>query len=98
VPEVEAPPAPISAGRAYAEALIVFGLVFAAGIINAGQVLGGHTRAPNGGWGVFTAPIVHQVSDMVLIFLVVVFVSARRGITLRRLGVCLPRPAVRGRP
>ena len=44
---------PISALRAYAEVLIMFALVFASGIINAAENLGGNSEVPSGSWGTF---------------------------------------------
>lgn len=91
------PPAPISARRAYAESLIVFALVFASGIVSAGETLGGARQAHTGSWAQYAPTIVQSVCNMALICLVVILLSARRGVTSRRLGVCLPR-VPEGRP
>lgn len=82
--------APISARRAYTEVLIVFALFFAASIISAGETLGGNVPAPSGSWGAFTPAAVQEVTDAAIAALVVILLSARRGITLQLLGARLP--------
>lgn len=85
------PPAAISARRAYTEVLLVFALFFAASIINAAESLTSQTPAPTGGWGVFTPAAVQEVTEAAIAALVVVLLSARRGMTSQLLGTRLPR-------
>lgn len=86
-------PAPISARRAYAEILGVFALLFAASIISAGESLAGHIPPPSGSWGAFAPAAVQEVTDAAVAALVVILLSARRGITPRLLGTRLPQGA-----
>jgi len=93
-----APPAgPLTAARAYAEILIVFGAFFAAGIVAGGETLAGRYPAQRGSWAVFGPEAVQEIAICVLAVLVVVLLSARRGITPRMLGIGWPRRAD-GRP
>ncbi len=86
------PPAPaITAGRAYAEVLLVFAAFFAAGIVAGGETLAGRYPAPSGSWAVFTPATLSELGLCVLAILVAVLLSARRGITARWLGFCWPR-------
>jgi hypothetical protein len=87
------PPPPISARRAYTEVLLVFVLFFAASIISAGETLTGRVPAPSGSWGAFTPAAVEEVTDAAIAALVVILLSARRGLTPRLLGARLPRGA-----
>lgn len=96
---IQPPPqvSPISAGRAYTEVLLVFGAFFAASIIDAGESLGGRLAAPAGSWARFIPAAVNELTYAGIAALVVVLLSARRGITPRLLGFGLPR-AASGRP
>jgi membrane protease YdiL (CAAX protease family) len=88
------PPAePITAGRAYAEALVVFAAFFAASIIAGGETLAHRYPAPTGSWAVFTPAAVAEIATSALAVLVVVLLSQRRGITPRSLGLGMPRKA-----
>jgi membrane protease YdiL (CAAX protease family) len=82
----------ISAARAYAEVLIMFGLVFAAGIITAAESLGGNNVAPSGNWGTFAPGTVDEVCTAAVITIAVVLLSARRGITAQLFGLRKPEP------
>ena len=83
-------PVPISAGRAYAEVLLVFVLFFAASIIIAGESLASPASAPTGGWADFTPAAVQAVANAAIAALVVILLAARRGVTLRSLGARPP--------
>jgi membrane protease YdiL (CAAX protease family) len=88
------PPLPrISARRAYAEVLGVYGLFFAASVIAGGEALDGRYPRPTGSWAVFTPGAVSEISLSVLAILVVLLMSARRGVTPRFLGLSWPRAA-----
>ena len=63
---------PISAFRAYTEVLILFALVFASGIINAAESLGGGNLVPSGSWGAFAPATVDEVCDAAVIVIAVV--------------------------
>jgi len=83
---------PISALRAYAEVLILFALVFASGIINAAESLGGNNVVPSGSWGAFAPATVDEVCHAAVIVIVVVLLSARRRVTGQLLGIRMPEP------
>lgn len=88
------PPPPagrISPRRAYAEVLLVFAAFFAAGIIAGGETLAGRYPPPSGSWAIFAPAAVHEIATSVLALLVVVLLSARRGITPRFMGLGWPR-------
>jgi hypothetical protein len=89
-PDAGAPP--ISTARAYTEVLVVFGLVFAAGIISAAESLGGTNLAPSGGWSTFGPGAVDVVCNAAIIVIAVVLLSARRGVTGQLLGIRAPQP------
>lgn len=83
------PPPPgdrISARRAYAEVLVVFAAFFAANIIAGGEALAGRLPAPSGSWAIFVPNSVSELAKCVVAVLVVVLLSARRGISPRGLG------------
>jgi membrane protease YdiL (CAAX protease family) len=86
------PPLPrISARRAYAEVLGVYGLFFAASVIVGGEALDGRYPRPSGSWAVFAPGAVSQIAWTSLAVLVVLLMSARRGVTPRFLGLSWPR-------
>lgn len=87
-PDSGAPP--VSALRAYTEVLTLFALVFASGIINAALSLGGNNLVPSGNWGTFAPATVDEVCNAAVIVIVVVLVSARRGVTGQLLGIRMP--------
>ncbi len=89
-PDSGAPP--ISALRAYTEVLIFFALVFASGIINAAESLGGNDLVPSGSWGTFAPATVDEVCNAAVIVIAVVLLSRRRGVTGELLGIRPPRP------
>ncbi|HVB41226.1 MAG TPA: CPBP family intramembrane glutamic endopeptidase [Streptosporangiaceae bacterium] len=94
------PPPParrISARRGYAEVAAVFAAFFAASIIAGGETLAGRYPAPSGSWAVFTPAAVSELATSALAVVVVIVLSARRGITPRQLGFGMPRKAS-GRP
>jgi len=95
------PPPPagaISARRAYAEVLLVFAAFFAASVLVGGEALAGRYPAPSGSWAVFGPAAVSELGTCALAVLVVVLLSARRGITPRSLGLGWPagRAGTRG--
>ncbi|MGH3169036.1 MAG: hypothetical protein ACRDN0_24540, partial [Trebonia sp.] len=75
----------------------MFALFFAASIINAGETLAGHVPAPSGSWGAFAPATVQEITDATIAAIVVILLSARRGVTRQRLGVRLPL-AENGKP
>lgn len=87
-PDSGAPP--ISALRAYTEVLILFALVFASGIINAAESLGGNNLVPAGSWGTFAPATVDEVCNAAVIVIAVVLLSARRGVAGQLLGIRMP--------
>jgi len=89
---VRPPPAapPISARRAYAEVLLVFTAFFAASAMVGGEALAGRYPSPSGSWAIFMPAAVGELGMCVLAVLVVVLLSARRGITPRSLGLGWP--------
>jgi len=90
---VQRPPPgpPISARRAYAEVLGVFAAFFAASIIAGAESLANRYPAPSGSWAAFVPAAVNQTAIAALAVVVVVLLSARRGISPRLLGLGLPR-------
>jgi hypothetical protein len=82
----------ISALRAYAEVLIMFALVFASGIINAAESLGGNDVVPSGSWGAFAPATVDEVCTAAVIVIAIVLLAARRGVTGQLLGTRMPQP------
>ncbi len=87
-PDSGAPP--ISSLRAYTEVLILFALVFASGIINAAESLGGNNMVPSGSWGTFAPATVEEVCNAAVIVIAIVLLSARRGVTAQLLGTRMP--------
>jgi len=86
------PPAgPISARRAYTEVLLVFAAFFAASIVAGGETLAGRYPPPSGSWAIFIPATISELGTSVLAILVVILLSARRGITPRSLGLSWPR-------
>jgi len=88
------PPPPagrISARRAYAEVLLVFAAFFAASIVAGGETLAGRYPPPTGSWAIFTPATISELGTSVLAILVVILLSARRGITPRSVGLSWPR-------
>jgi membrane protease YdiL (CAAX protease family) len=85
------PPAgPISARRAYAEVLGVFAVFFAASIVAGGETLARRYPKPSGSWAIFAPATISELATSALAVLVVVLLSARRGITPRSLGFGWP--------
>lgn len=85
------PPAePISARRGYAEVLLVYVAFFAVSIIAGAETLAHRYPAPSGSWAVYVPAAVSQLTFAGLAVTVAVLLSARRGITPRMLGLCLP--------
>ena len=70
----------------------MFALVFAAGIINAAESLGGNNVVPSGNWGTFVPATVDEVCTAAVIVIAVVLLSARRGVTGQLLGIRRPEP------
>ncbi len=89
---IQPPPAvgPISARRAYAEVLLVFAAFFAASVVVGGEALASRYPRPSGSWAIFAPATVSLLGTSVLAVLVVVLLSARRGISARSLGLCWP--------
>ncbi|HEV3381184.1 MAG TPA: CPBP family intramembrane glutamic endopeptidase [Trebonia sp.] len=73
--------------------VLVFGLFFAGSIINAGEMLAGRLPSPGGSWAEFAPAAVQELTYAGLAALVAILLSARRGMTLRQLGLGLPRQA-----
>jgi len=71
----------------------VFLAFFAAGIVAGGETLTRRYPAPSGSWAVFTPATIGQLTMAGLAVAVTVLLSSRRGITLRTLGLGLPRRA-----
>jgi hypothetical protein len=82
---------PISALRAYTEVLVIFALIFASGIINAAESLGGESVVPSGSWGAFAPGTVNEVCNAAVIVIAVVLLAARRGVTAQLLGLRMPQ-------
>ena len=89
-PDSGAPP--VSVLRAYTEVLVVFGLVFASGIITAAESLGGNSVVPSGSWGTFAPATVDELCNAAVIVIAVVLLSTRRGVTGQLLGIRMPEP------
>jgi uncharacterized protein len=89
---IQPPPAAprISALRAYAEVLVVFGAFFAASVVVGAEALANRYPRPTGSWAIFLPATISLLGSSVLAVLVVVLLSARRGITARSLGFCWP--------
>lgn len=68
----------------------MFALVFAAGIINAAESLGGNDVVPAGSWGTFAPATVDEVCTAAVTVIAIVLLSARRGITGQLLGTRMP--------
>jgi membrane protease YdiL (CAAX protease family) len=88
------PPPPagrISARRAYAEVLLVFAAFFAASVVAGGETLAGRYPPPSGSWAIFSPATISELGTSALAILVVILLSARRGITARSLGLSWPR-------
>ncbi len=89
-----APPArPIGAGRAYAEALLLFAAFFTAGIVAGGETLAGRYPVQSGSWAVFTPAAISELTKAAAAVALAVLLSARRGISAKSLGLGLPRRA-----
>jgi membrane protease YdiL (CAAX protease family) len=87
-PPPEAPS--ISALRAYTEVLVVFAAFFAASVVVGAEALAERYPRPTGSWAIFLPATVSLLGTSVLAVLVVVLLSARRGITARALGFRWP--------
>jgi len=89
---IQPPPAAprISALRAYSEVLIVFAAFFAASVVVGAEALAERYPRPTGSWAIFLPATVSLLGSSVLAVLVVVLLSARRGITPRSLGFRWP--------
>jgi membrane protease YdiL (CAAX protease family) len=91
------PPAPsISAGRAYAEVILVFAAFFAAGIVAGGETLAGRYPVRSGSWAAFGPATISELTMTGVAVALAVLLSARRGITARSLGLGPPRNATGG--
>ena len=71
--------------------LIVFAAFFAASIVAGGETLAGRYPPPSGSWAIFAPATISELGTSVLAILVVILLSARRGITPRSLGLSWPR-------
>lgn len=80
----------IGARRAYGEVLLVWALFFAASVLAGAETLSGRYPAPSGSWAVFTPAAIGEIASAVLALLVVILLSARRGVTSRYLGFGVP--------
>ena len=88
---IQPPPTPrISALRAYSEVLVVFAAFFAASVLVGAEALAERYPRPTGSWAIFLPATVSLLGSSVLAVLVVVLLSARRGITMRSLGFRWP--------
>jgi membrane protease YdiL (CAAX protease family) len=81
----------ISARRAYLEVILVWALFFAASVVAGAETLAGRYPAPSGSWAVFGPAAISELASATLALLVVVLLSARRGVTPRFLGFGPPR-------
>ena len=80
----------ISALRAYTEVLVVFAAFFAASVVVGAEALAQRYPRPTGSWAIFLPATVNLLGTSVLAVLVVVLLSARRGIGTRSLGFRWP--------
>jgi membrane protease YdiL (CAAX protease family) len=89
---IQPPPAAprISALRAYCEVLGVFAAFFAASVVVGAEALAERYPRPTGSWAIFLPASISLLGSSVLAVLVVVLLSARRGITARSLGFRWP--------
>ncbi|HEX9031785.1 MAG TPA: CPBP family intramembrane glutamic endopeptidase [Streptosporangiaceae bacterium] len=76
----------ISARRAYTEVLVIFAAFFAANIVAGGEALAGRLPVPSGSWVIFLPNSVSELAKCVVAVVVVLLLSARRGISPRALG------------
>jgi len=85
--------APISAKRAYGEVLFVFLGFFATGIVAAALLLAGRYKdlEPSGNWALYSTQMVDVVTQIGLAVAMVFLLAERRGVTLKTLGLSLPR-------
>ena len=68
----------------------MFALVFASGIINAAENLGGNGEVPSGNWRTFAPATVDEVCTAAVTAIAIVLLAARRGITGQLLGIRMP--------
>jgi CAAX protease family protein len=89
---IQPPPAAprISALCAYSEVLVVFAAFFAASVMVGAEALAQRYPRPTGSWAIFLPATVSLLGSSVLAVLVVVLLSARRGISARSLGFRWP--------
>jgi membrane protease YdiL (CAAX protease family) len=83
--------APISAGRAYLEVVLVFAAFFGSGIIAAGLSLADHLPPNSGSWSTFAPAAFDEIGQAGIAATLVVLLSRNRGISRRGLGLDLPR-------
>jgi len=85
--------APISTRRAYCEVLFVFLGFFATGIVLAALLLAGRYKdlEPSGNWALYGTQMVDVVTQIGLAVAMVLLLGERRGVTLKTLGLSLPR-------
>ncbi|HWE55666.1 MAG TPA: CPBP family glutamic-type intramembrane protease [Acidimicrobiales bacterium] len=85
----------ISAKRAYGEVLVVYAGFFAAGIVAAALIVGGHQHdfpsTSDGSLGVYGYEAIELISEIGLALLAVTAIAGRRGITWDALGLKLLR-------
>ena len=68
----------------------MFAVFFAASVVVGGEALASRYPRPTGSWAIFVPATVSLLGTAVLAVLVVVLLSARRGISARSLGLCWP--------
>ena len=83
----------ITAKRAYVEVLFVYASFFAVGIIAAALLLAGRAKdfPTTGSWGVYLTNAVSVLSEIGVAVVVVLLLSARRGVSAGALGLKVPR-------
>ena len=84
--------ASITAKRAYAEVLFVYLSFFAVGIIVAALLLAGRGKdlPTTGSWGIYLTNAVAVLTEVGLAVVLVLLLSARRGVSAASLGLCVP--------
>ncbi|HMC40834.1 MAG TPA: CPBP family intramembrane glutamic endopeptidase, partial [Acidimicrobiales bacterium] len=83
----------IGVRRAVVEVTLVYLAFFAAGVVAAGLIVGGHSHdfPTDGSWGVYMTETVSVLSEMGLAVAVVILLAGRRGVSPAALGLSVPR-------
>lgn len=85
--------APVTARRAYVEVLFVFAAFFLTGIVGAALLLAGRYQnlLQSGSWAIYGTQAVDVCMQIALAVVVVLLLSARRGVGAGQLGLRVPR-------